>query len=97
MNILRRLGNLDEIVVSASRLVVMYLEGSTGAPPAAEMYVNVGTFSFADSCARAIALLASVQYYIIIGQIQAMVMHARTRVSVHKFIGQLSIPFLGLQ
>lgn len=55
INILRRSGNLDEIVVSASLLVVMYLLGSIGAPPAAEIYPNVGTFSFVDSCANAMA------------------------------------------
>ena len=41
---------------SASLLVVMYLLGRIGAPPAAEMNAKVGTFSLEDSCAKAIAI-----------------------------------------
>ena len=52
---LRMLGNRDAIVDSASRLVVIYLVGSIGAPPAAEMKTKVPTFFVAASCARAIA------------------------------------------
>lgn len=47
------------MVASASRLVVIYLLGRMGAPPAAEMYTNVGTCSPDDSCANAMAKCGS--------------------------------------
>ena len=49
IKILRRFESFDDIVASASLLVVIYLLGRMGAPPAAEMYTNVGTCSFRDS------------------------------------------------
>lgn len=47
------------MVASASRLVVIYLFGRIGAPPAAEMNTNVGTCSLDDSCASAMAICGS--------------------------------------
>ena len=44
MKILRNFGNDDEMVDSASRLVVMYLFGSIGAPAAADIKTKDGTF-----------------------------------------------------
>ena len=55
MKILLSSGSCDAIADSASRLVVMYLLGRTGAPEAAEMKTNVGTFSWEVSWAKAIA------------------------------------------
>lgn len=55
MKILRRLGNEDAMVDSASRLVVMYLRGKRGAPAAAEMKTKDLTFWKDASCARVIA------------------------------------------
>ena len=56
MKTLRSSGSWEDIVVSASRLVVMYLLGSIGAPPEAEMNTKVDACSFKDSCAKAIAV-----------------------------------------
>lgn len=58
MKILRRLGNEDAMVDSASRLVVMYLFGKSGAPAAAEMKTKDLTFWKDASCARVIATSA---------------------------------------
>ena len=55
MKILRRFGKDDEMVDSASLLVVMYRRGSIGAPAAAEMNTKEGTFSATASCASVIA------------------------------------------
>lgn len=55
MKIFRISGNREAIVDSASRLVVMYLPGNIGAPPAADIKTKVLTFFAAASCARAIA------------------------------------------
>lgn len=49
IKILRRSESFDDMVASASLLVVIYLLGRMGAPPAAEMYTNVETCSFNDS------------------------------------------------
>lgn len=56
MKMLRNSGRLEDMVVSASRLVVMYRLGRTGAPDAAEIYTKVGTCSLDDSWASAIAV-----------------------------------------
>lgn len=56
MKILRNSGIVVDMVVSASRLVVIYLLGRTGAPAAAEMNTNVGTCSLEVSWASAIAV-----------------------------------------
>jgi hypothetical protein len=45
MKMLRRLGSDEDMVASASLLVVIYLLGNMGAPAAADTYTNVGTFS----------------------------------------------------
>lgn len=55
MKILRSSGSEEDMVVSASLLVVIYLLGRIGAPEAAEMYTKVGTCSLEDSCASAMA------------------------------------------
>lgn len=60
IKILLRSGSFDDMVASASRLVVIYLLGRIGAPPAAEMNTNVGTCWPDDSCASAIAICGSV-------------------------------------
>lgn len=57
MKILRRPGSFEDIVVSASLFVVMYLLGRIGAPAEAEMYTKVGTCSLEDSCANATAAI----------------------------------------
>lgn len=57
IKILRSSGSEDEMVASASRLVVMYRAGRMGAPAAAEMYTKAGTCSFEDSWASAMAVL----------------------------------------
>lgn len=56
MKILRSSGSLEEMIDSASLLVVIYLLGRIGAPAAAEMNAKVGTFSLEDSCANAMAI-----------------------------------------
>lgn len=56
MKTLRSSGSWEDIVVSASRLVVIYRLGSIGAPEEAEMYTKVDACSFKDSCAKAIAV-----------------------------------------
>ncbi len=56
MKILRSLGKDEAIVDSASLLVVMYRFGNIGAPAAAEMYTNEGTFWNDASCASVIAV-----------------------------------------
>lgn len=48
-------GKADCMVDSAARFVMMYLDGNTGAPAAADMYAKVGTFAAADSRANNIA------------------------------------------
>lgn len=57
MKILRRSGSDEDIVDSASLLVLTYLLGRIGAPAAAEIYTKVGTCSKDDSCARATAII----------------------------------------
>lgn len=52
------------MVDSASRFVVMYLFGSIGAPAAAEMKTNEGTFWKEASCARVIAAKVWVSSFI---------------------------------
>lgn len=52
---LRISGKCFAIVDSAARFVVMYLAGRTGAPAAADMYTNAGTFFEFDSLASSIA------------------------------------------
>ena len=57
MKILRNFGSDDEMVDSASRLVVMYLFGNIGAPAAADMKTKDGTFWKEASCASVMAEL----------------------------------------
>ena len=59
---LRSLGNEEAIVDSASRLVVIYLLGSMGAPAAAEMNTKEGTLWEFASWARVIAGKKSVRF-----------------------------------
>ena len=57
IKILRNSGKVAVIVFSASRLVVMYLDGRIGAPAAADINTKAGTFSFEDSWANAMATI----------------------------------------
>lgn len=54
--ILLRFGKDEAMVDSASLFVVIYRLGNIGAPAAAEIYTNEGTFCSEDSCARVIAI-----------------------------------------
>lgn len=95
---LRSSGSCDAIVSSASRFVVMYRLGRIGAPPAAEMNTNVGTFSLRDSCASAMA--DSVVIYSLDSRTSSCKKEEwkiPTRISVHHFIRKLPIPFLWSQ
>lgn len=66
MNILLRFGNDDEMVDSASLLVVMYRLGSMGAPAAAETKTKEGTLSATASCASVMARYQTDQQHVTI-------------------------------
>lgn len=100
IKMLRSSGSEDEIVASASRLVVMYRAGRIGAPAAAEMYTKAGTCSFEDSCASAMAVLQfgiSIQANLQSPASSPIKGIVNTGISVHQFISQLSIPLLWLE